>query len=1187
MHDVDILDQTPGFVMVLRGPEHRVERVNQAHAAVFSSSDWAGRTLAELAEAMDTGIDIGLFRRASDEVRSSGRKVALQGVALDLSGGQGQAHEGGDGQTRRYFNIVHGPLRDQAGQLQGVIVQGFDVTEMQRAQRRDGLMAELADLIRNISDPDDLAYAAAELLGREMNVSRAGYGTVDTRKETIQIERDWNAPGIVTLAGTLRFRDYGSYIEDLKRGETVIVSDAYRDDRTAPTADALKGISAQSFVNMPVTEEGGIVALLYLNHAEARSWTADELALIRQVAERTRTAVERRRVEAQLRESEARLIFLDRLGRESARSVDADEILEVTTRMLGEHLKVSVCAYADMEPDQDHFTIRGDWSAPGAASIRGYYSLTAFGVLAVEKLHAGHPLVLDDTAGQLAPHEAQTFLSIGLAATICMPLVKEGRLTALMAIHDRVPRHWQDHELALLREVTERSWAHIERVRSQMAASETAERLRLATEAASIGTWDFDLLANRLSWDTRCKSLFGLDDDTEVSYEDTFLRGLHPRDRDRTHAAVLAALESATSHFEAEYRTIGIKDGQKRWIAANGAVHVEDGVPVRFIGTVRDITAVKTTERHLKIVNDTGASVAAERDLDTIVQTVTDAGVELSGAGFGAFFYNVLDDRGGSYMLYALSGAAPDAFNRYPMPRATDVFKPTFVGEGVVRSDDILADPRYGRNAPYHGMPKGHLPVRSYLAVPVVSRSGEVLGGLFFGHPETARFGPQHEAALLGIAGHAATAIDNARLFRKVELELSERRRAEAALQALNATLEERVAQEVTERNKAEEQLRQAQKMEAVGQLTGGIAHDFNNMLAVIIGGLNILQRRLAKGDTDIGRFVEGAMDAAQRAANLVQRLLAFSRRQPLAPEPLNANRMIGGMSELLMRTLGETIHLETVLAAGLWQISVDAGQLESAILNLCVNARDAMPAGGRLTIETGNIYIDERYAREASLTAGQFVLIAVTDSGTGMVPEVIAKAFDPFYTTKEVGKGTGLGLSQVYGFVRQSGGTVKIYSEVGVGSTIKIYLPRYYGEAAGEPALKGSDQLVLGKPSEVILVVEDEARVRAVSAEGLRELGYTVIESALPADALRLIEEGQVVSLLFTDVVMPGMSGRELADRIRALRPALPVLYTTGYTRNAIVHNGILEPGTQLLTKPFSIRDLAAKVRAVLDAAG
>ncbi len=882
--------------------------------------------------------------------------------------------------------------------------------------------------------------------------------------------------------------------------------------------------------------------------------------------------------------SEARLRFLDVLGKATAPSADADEILAITTRMLGQYLDVSVCAYADMEPDQDHFTIRGDWSASGSSSIRGYYSLAAFGVRAVDDLHAGRPLVINDNRAELPPEEAATFQAIGISATICVPLVKQGRLTALMAIHHRQPHVWRPTELALLGEVTERSWAHIERVRSQQTAREAAERLKLATDAASIGIWDFDVTANRLTWDTRCKALFGLPPDAEITYESSFLAGLHPDDRDRADKAVQESVfGTVTKPFNIEYRTIGITDHRERWIAANGDVVASDD-GVRFVGSVRDITAQKKAERHLQIMNDTGATIAAELDLEKIVQTVTDAGVELSGAEFGAFFYNVLDNEGASYMLYALSGAPRSAFETYPMPRATDVFKPTFLGEGVVRSNDILKDPRYGHNLPRKGMPEGHLPVRSYLAVPVISRSGAVLGGLFFGHQETERFGEEHETALLGIAGHAATAIDNARLFQAVEAELAERRRAEAALQALNATLEERVAEEVAERAKAEEQLRQAQKMEAVGQLTGGIAHDFNNMLAVILGGLSMLQRRLARGDTDVGRFVDGAVDAAQRAATLTQRLLAFSRRQPLSPQPLDPNRVVGGMSELLNRTLGETVALETVLAAGAWQINADPGQLENTLLNLCVNARDAMPNGGRLTIETANIYVDERYARDAGLETGQFVLIAVTDTGTGMADAVVAKAFDPFYTTKAVGKGTGLGLSQVYGFVRQSGGAVKLYSEIGVGTTVKVYLPRHYGAIAAAEENNAVQHLSPGSEGEVIMVVEDDDRVRAVSADALRELGYTVIEAADGAEALRIIEGGQTLSLLFTDVVMPGMSGRELVDQLRTRGVSVPVLYTTGYTRNAIVHNGILEPHTQLLPKPFTIEDLANKIRSILD---
>jgi PAS domain S-box-containing protein len=594
--------------------------------------------------------------------------------------------------------------------------------------------------------------------------------------------------------------------------------------------------------------------------------------------------------------------------------------------------------------------------------------------------------------------------------------------------------------------------------------------------------------------------------------------------------------------------------------------------------------AIRAESRKLDVLNRTGAALAAELDVDKIVQIATDACTEIVEAQFGAFFYNVINDKGESYMLYALSGVPREHFDKFPMPRNTAVFEPTFKGTGVIRSEDILKDPRYGKNDPYYGMPKGHLPVRSYLAVPVISRSSEVIGALFFGHGEPGRFVDEHEELLVGIAGQAATAVDNARLYQAAEREVAERRRAEEALQVLNNTLEKRVLDEVYARSKVEEQLSQVHKMEAVGQLTGGIAHDFNNMLAIIMGGLSLLQRKLARGETDVGRFVDAAMDGAQRAATLTQRLLAFSRQQPLSPEPLVINKLVAGMSELLDRTLGEQVKVETVLAAGLWQVKADPAQLENAILNLAVNARDAMPGGGMLTIETLNAFVDDVYAQEYAIEAGQYVLIAVADTGAGMTPEIIAKAFDPFFTTKGAGKGTGLGLSQVYGFVRQSGGHVKVYSELGVGTSVKIYLPRHYGAAAPAEQAKAIASIPRGLQGEVILVVEDDARVRALSIEGLRELGYSVVEASGPSQALRMLDEDQRVSLLFTDVVMPDMSGRQLADRAREKRPNLRVLYTTGYTRNAIVHNGMLDPGTNLLTKPFSIEELAVKVRKILD---
>jgi signal transduction histidine kinase/CheY-like chemotaxis protein len=390
---------------------------------------------------------------------------------------------------------------------------------------------------------------------------------------------------------------------------------------------------------------------------------------------------------------------------------------------------------------------------------------------------------------------------------------------------------------------------------------------------------------------------------------------------------------------------------------------------------------------------------------------------------------------------------------------------------------------------------------------------------------------------------------------------------------------------EMASRTAAENQVRQMQKMEAVGQLTGGIAHDFNNMLAVIIGNLNMVQRRLAKGDHDIARFVEASMEGASRAATLTGRLLAFSRQQPLQPESIEPNRLVTGMSELLIRTLGETIAVETVLGAGLWRTQADPTQLESALVNLAVNARDAMPAGGRLTIETSNAYLDSDYAAAAGALAGQYVLIAVSDTGTGMTEEVIDKALDPFFTTKPVGKGTGLGLSQVYGFVKQSGGHLKIYSEPGQGTTVKIYLPRLMGSSSAAEPSRAVQSPAEGDRRKVLLV-EDDERVRAFAEDALRELGYVVISADSAVEAKKRFDGDPDIDLLLTDVVMPETNGRQLAEQILKIRPGLPVLYMTGFTRNAVVHNGMLDPGVNLMPKPFTIDQLAAKVREAIETA-
>jgi signal transduction histidine kinase/ActR/RegA family two-component response regulator len=389
---------------------------------------------------------------------------------------------------------------------------------------------------------------------------------------------------------------------------------------------------------------------------------------------------------------------------------------------------------------------------------------------------------------------------------------------------------------------------------------------------------------------------------------------------------------------------------------------------------------------------------------------------------------------------------------------------------------------------------------------------------------------------------------------------------------------------EIQTREKAESQIRQMQKMEAVGQLTGGIAHDFNNMLAVIISAMNLAQRKLARGEHDILKFVEAATDAATRAANLTARLLAFSRQQPLAPQVVDANRLLTDMSDLLRRALGETIRIETVLAGGLWKTHADPSQVENAILNLAVNARDAMGDGGKLTIETANSHLDDNYAStHVEVTAGQYVMIAVTDTGSGMSPEVMAKAFEPFFTTKGVNKGTGLGLSQVFGFVKQSGGHVKIYSEPGEGTTVRIYLPRFFG-AEGAASPDGPAETAARPATETILVVEDDERVRASTTDAIRELGYTVMHAGSGEEALRKLSENPAIALIFTDIVMPTMNGRKLAEEATARMPGLKVIFTTGFTKNAVVHNGVLDHDVHFLAKPFTIDQLAAKLRDVLD---
>jgi PAS domain S-box-containing protein len=708
---------------------------------------------------------------------------------------------------------------------------------------------------------------------------------------------------------------------------------------------------------------------------------------------------DRKAAEQQLRESEARFRFLDALASEIATSRNASEILSTTTRMLGEHLGVSICAYADMDVDEDGFTIRGDWSAPGSATIVGHYSLAAFGKLAVQNLRGGAPLIVSDNLKELAPHEAATFQSIGISATICMPLVKAGRLTALMAIHDKNPRQWTSVELAMLREVTERSWAHIERVGSEAELRRSEENFRTLARAMPAQVW--------------------------------------------------------TSR----------PDGSLDWF--NDQVYTYSGT----------------------------------------------APGSLDGSGWTALVH-------------------PDdlAQSRERWARSLDA-KTTYETEFRLRSAD--------------GVWRWHIS----RAVPIIGSFGEVIRWV------------------------------------GTNTDIEDQKEVERSLADINATLENRVKERTDELVRAQDALRQSQKMEAVGQLTGGLAHDFNNLLAGIMGSLEFLEKRMAEGRlSGVERYITGARDSARRAAALTQRLLAFSRRQTLDPKPVNLNRLVSGMEELIRRSVGPSVEVEVVGAGGLWTTCLDVSQLESALLNLCINARDAMaPNGGHLTIETANKWLDERAASDRDLTPGQYVSLCVTDTGTGMTQNVMERAFDPFFTTKPVGQGTGLGLSMTYGFVRQSGGQVRIYSELGSGTTMCLYFPRHIGDAL-EEAVAADIEPAAGR-GETVLVIDDEPLVRMLVTDVLEENGYSYLEAVDGPSGLKFLESKARIDLLITDVGLPGgMDGRQVAHAARVLRPDLKVLFVTGYAENAAIRSGLLEPGMELVTKPFNTTMLGSKIRALLD---
>lgn len=706
---------------------------------------------------------------------------------------------------------------------------------------------------------------------------------------------------------------------------------------------------------------------------------------------RDRTA--EHQAEAALQESASRLRFFDELDNRLFNIQHAEDALLAATELLGRKLNVSRCAYADVDIDHDRFWIRSDYNAPGIQSSAGTYSLDLFGPRAAQDMRAGRTLIMRDVVAELSRGAGlETFLSIGVDAIICCPLVKDGRLTAMMAVHQDQPRDWQPSEITLVREVVERCWAHVERVGAEMRLRESEERLRLAVENADIGFWDVDMVHDTLIWPPQTKAMFGISADVPVTLQN-FYDGLHPEDREATTEAFAAAVDPERRVlYEVDYRTIGREDGIVRWVAAKGrAVFDAAGRCLRFTGTVVDVTARKAAEEELR---------------------------------------------------------------------------------------------------------------------------------------------------------------------------------------ELNATLEARISQAIAEREEVQQALRQSQKMEAMGQLTGGVAHDFNNLLTPIVGTLDMLQRRGVGGERE-QRLISGALQSADRAKTLVQRLLAFARRQPLQAVPVDVTKLVSDMGDLVASTTGPQIKVVVDAPENLPAAMADPNQLEMALLNLSVNARDAMLEGGTMRISAS---IDSvSHGHRSRLPTGEYLCLSVADTGTGMDAATLARAVEPFFSTKGVGKGTGLGLSMVHGLASQLNGALTIQSLPGLGTNVELWLPR--SMTVPTAALRIVEAPERQSVRGIALLVDDEELVRASTSYMLADLGYRVIEAASGEEALQLLDAGEPFNLLVTDHLMPGISGTDLARVVRTSRPGTAILLVSGYAER----EG-LDADIPRLAKPFRKDELAASLSRLGD---
>ncbi|WP_375410389.1 PAS domain S-box protein [uncultured Methylobacterium sp.] len=1017
----------------------------------------------------------------------------------------------------------------------------------------------------------------------------------------------------------------------------LMISDASQDPRFAcnplvtgdPGLRFYAGAVLKTAENLPI----GTFCVLDTVPRELNAW---QIQSLQRLARQVMSQLELRHALSARTESEERLRFLDRLAQAVKAMTEPAAILAATTRLLGEHLGVAVCAYADMEPDEDAFTKRADWTEAGAASIVGAYRLSGFGEIAVSRLRSGNPLVTRDTLAELGPEQAALFLTLGLQATVCQPLVKDGRLTALMAVHCAKPRDWSEAELALVAETTERSWAHIERVRSQAASHRSEVRFRAAVEAVEGVLWTNDAEGRMTGEQPGWSDLTG--QDPETYHDHGWTEAIHPDDVAPTVECWTEAVAAGRT-FVHEHRLKRVSDGAWRRFSIRAiptfGENGENGEIREWVGVHTDVTEQRRAEVALR---ESEARFRNMADHAPVMMWVTDptgyctylnrrwheftGQSEAEAQGYGWLDATHPDDRARAGDAFGSANATRSPFRvEYRLRRA----------DGVHRWAIDAASPRFGEAGEFLGYVGSVIDIHDQIeARDVLTRSREEL------EHEVARRTAERDRIwavsqdLLGVAEMDGTIVStnpawatvlgwSAEEVRRVSfLDLihpDDRGPAVTTLARLGDRLstlrfENRcrtrsgayrhlswtavpedgllyaVGRDVTDEKRqasallvAEDALRQAQKMEAVGQLTGGVAHDFNNLLTIIKSSTDLL-RRPNLAEERRRRYVDAISETVDRASKLTGQLLAFARRQALNPEVFDAGSRLDAVTDMLRTIVGARIRIVTDLAPEPCFVKADVSQFETALVNMAVNARDAMDGEGTLTVAVGEVMAMPPIRGHGG-GPGRFVAVSLTDTGSGMPVDQMVQIFEPFFTTKELGKGTGLGLSQVFGFAKQSGGDVAVESEVGRGTTFTLYLP---WAPAGElveqdpsgPAKDGRFEQGFGRR---VLVVEDNVEVGTFSTQILQDLGYDTTWATNAEEALQILRETTRFDAVFSDVVMPGMNGIELGKEIRRRYPGLPVVLTSGYS-HVIAEEGT--HGFELVKKPYAAEQLSQVLRRV-----